>query len=133
MTNRAAWTGSFPDVYCHPGRRYRDDLAALHHAPSGNLEVTHKEIAEYDFGSSIPEKAAVDSPEKARDDEAFFKRIKAQKERTAFTTSSATRSGHTSQPMITALSREDLSMLSLSFWMTGVFRKNDPLFPAQRL
>lgn len=48
--------------------------------PPENLEVTHKEITEYDFGSSIPERDARDSPENTREDEIFYKRIKAQKE-----------------------------------------------------
>ena len=46
--------------------------------PPENLEVTHKEITEYDFGKSIPE---IPDQEKSEDDEVFFKRIKAQKER----------------------------------------------------
>jgi len=49
--------------------------------PPENLEVTHKETIEYNFGSSIPEKPAALSPEVSHDDEVFYKRIIAQKER----------------------------------------------------
>ena len=48
--------------------------------PPENLEVTHKEVVEYEFGSSIPEQS-VGTPGVSRDDEVFYKNIKAQKER----------------------------------------------------
>jgi archaeal flagellar protein FlaJ len=49
--------------------------------PPENLEVTHKETVEYDFGSSIPDQPAGSSSGISRDDEAFYRRLKAQKER----------------------------------------------------
>ena len=95
--------------------------------PPENLEVTHKEIAEYDFGSSIPEKAAEDSPEKTRDDEAFFKRIKAQKERNRIY-------NIIRHPLRAYITTYDYGIIAgglidavfVLFWMMGVF---DPIFP----
>ncbi len=95
--------------------------------PPENLEVTHKEITEYDFGSSIPEKAAEDSPEKTRDDEIFYKRIKAQKEQNRIY-------NIIRHPLRAYITTYDYGIIAgglidcifVLFWMTGVF---DPLFP----
>lgn len=95
--------------------------------PPENLEVTHKEITEYDFGSSIPEKAAENSPEKTHDDEVFYKRIKAQKERNRIY-------NILRHPLRAYITTYDYGIIAgclidcifVLFWMGGVF---DSIFP----
>jgi flagellar protein FlaJ len=95
--------------------------------PPENLEVTHKETVEYDFGSSIPDQPAGSSSGISRDDEVFYKRLKAQKERNRIY-------NLIRHPLRTYITTYDYGIIAggiidgiiALFWMWGVF---DGLFP----
>lgn len=95
--------------------------------PPENLEVTHKETVEYDFGSSIPDEPAGSSSGISRDDEAFYKRLKAQKERNRVY-------NLIRHPLRTYITTYDYGIIAggiidciiALFWMWGVF---DGFFP----
>ena len=95
--------------------------------PPENLDVTHKETVEYDFGSSIPDQPAGSSSGVSRDDEVFYKRLRAQKERNRVY-------NLIRHPLRTYITTYDYGIIAggiidciiALFWMGGIF---DGLFP----
>jgi len=95
--------------------------------PPENLDVTHKETVEYDFGSSIPDQPAGSSSGISHDDEAFYKRLRAQKERNRVY-------NLIRHPLRTYITTYDYGIIAggiidciiALFWMGGIF---DGLFP----
>jgi flagellar protein FlaJ len=49
--------------------------------PPENLEVTRREVVEPDFGTSIPERTGSEDPNEKMEDEAFYKRLKSEREK----------------------------------------------------
>ncbi|HNX16973.1 MAG TPA: type II secretion system F family protein [Methanoregula sp.] len=99
--------------------------------PPENLEVTRKEIIEYDFGESIPEQPAGSLDNLSAEDELFYKRIKTQRERHRIY-------NLIRHPLRAYITTYDYGIITgciidsiiALFWMSGVF---DGIFPHNAL